>query len=201
MTQQYPYPPAPVPTPPAAVPPRNGLGTAGFVVGLVGLVFSPIPFIGIIAWPLVILGLIFSAVGLARVKKGKATNKGLSITGIVVSALGLVVCIVWIFIFNKAVADVNDQINRTAEVTYELTGDATNVDVMYGEALNPKSETVPALPWNKQTQNTGVFKGGTLTATTDENGGSVTCKITVDGAVVATNTGSGPFAVAVCTGI
>ena len=67
--QQYPA--------PQAAPPRNGLGTAGLVAGLVGLVFSPIPFVGVVAWPLVVLGLILSAVGVARVRAGKATNRGL----------------------------------------------------------------------------------------------------------------------------
>lgn len=38
-----------------------------------------------------------------------------------------------IFIFNKAVDDVNAELNRTASVTYEVTGDATNVEIMYGE--------------------------------------------------------------------
>ncbi|MFD2469990.1 DUF4190 domain-containing protein [Amycolatopsis silviterrae] len=192
MTQQTPY--------PSAVVPRNGIGITGFVLGLVGLVFSPIPFVGVVAWPLVILGLVFSIVGLVRVKSGKATNKGLSITGIAVSALGLAVCIVWVFVFNAAVDEVNTELNRTAKVSYEVTGDAKNVDVVYGEVLNPVNETVPALPWNKEVENKGFYKGGTLTVTTSETGGSVTCKITVDGAVVSTKTASGEFATAACTG-
>ncbi|WP_410660909.1 DUF4190 domain-containing protein [Amycolatopsis sp. lyj-112] len=200
MTQQTPYTPAPQ-APAAALPPRNGIGVTGFVLGLVGLVFSPIPFIGVIAWPLVILGLIFSIIGLMRVKSGKASNKGLSITGIALSALGLVVCVVWIFVFNAAVDEVNTELNRTAKVSYEVTGDAANVEVIYGEVLNPVTETIPALPWNKDVENKGVYKGGTLTVTTGETGGSVTCKITVDGAVVSTKTASGEFAMAACTGV
>ncbi|MFD9893401.1 DUF4190 domain-containing protein [Amycolatopsis sp. NPDC059027] len=199
MTQQTPYPPAmpPLATP---APPRNGIGTTGFVLGLIGLVFSPIPFVGIVAWPLVVLGLIFAAIGLARVRKGIASNKGLSIAGIVVSVLGLGVCITWIFVFNKAVDDVNKELTKTAKVSYEVTGDAKNVEIVYGEVLNPSTETAPALPWHKNVENKGVYKGGTLTVTTAETGGSVTCKITVDGAVVSTKTASGEFATAACTG-
>ncbi|WP_307795801.1 MmpS family transport accessory protein [Amycolatopsis sp. 195334CR] len=202
MTQQTPYPPA-MPyqgQPPQQQPPRNGIGITGFVLGLVGLIFSPIPFIGVIAWPLVILGLIFSILGVVRVNKGVATNKVLSIVGIVASVLGLGVCIAWIFIFNSAVNEVQDEYNRTAAVTYDVTGTGSNVEVTYGEALNPQSETVSTLPWSKQTENKGIIKGGMLTVMADENGGDITCKITVDGAVVAENTASGPFAVAVCTG-
>src|SRR5258705_8300380 len=66
VTEQSPYPyqtqlaPAPAP--------RNGLGTAGFVLGLIGLIFSPIPLIGVVAWPLVILGLIFVLLGFSHVR-------------------------------------------------------------------------------------------------------------------------------------
>ncbi|MEJ2856117.1 MULTISPECIES: MmpS family transport accessory protein [unclassified Saccharothrix] len=198
MSQQTSYPPVP---PTAPVPPRNGLGTAGFVLGVVGLVLSPVPFIGVVAWPLVVLGLIFSAVGIARVSKGKATNKGLSIAGVVASVLGLAVCITWVFIFNAAVDEVKQEVERVAKVDYEVTGDATDVEILYGEVLDPKSETAPTLPWTKQVENKGVYKGGTLTVTAGENGGTVTCKITVDGAVVSTKTATGPFATAACTGV
>jgi len=149
----------------------------------------------------VILGLIFSIVGLVRVKNGKATNKGLSITGIIVSVLGLVVCIVWVAIIGTAVNEVNEEVNRTAKVTYEVSGDAKNVDVSYGETLDQKEETVATLPWTKEMENKGVYKGGMLTVTTDENGGTVTCKITVDGKEVSTKTDTGPFASVVCTGV
>lgn len=200
MTNPVPYPPAPAPAPQAPLPPRNGLGTTGFVLGLVGLVFSPIPFVGVVAWPLVILGLIFSAVGFARTRSGAATNKGLSIAGMVVSVVGLIVCIIWVAVIGKAASDVNDEINRAANVTYELTGDATNVEVQYGDVSNPITETVPSLPWSKQMQNTGVYKSGTMNVTTGEGGGSVTCKLTVDGQVVSTDTVSGAYEVAFCLG-
>lgn len=200
MSQQTYQPPVP-PHPPVQQQPRNGLGITGFVLGLTGLVFSPIPFVGMIAWPLVILGLIFSIVGVVRVKNGKATNKWLSIIGIIASVVGLVVCIVWVAVIGSAVNDVNKEVNRVAKVKYEVTGDAKSVDVSYGEALNPKEETVTTLPWSKETENKGVVKGGLLTVTAGEEGGSVTCKITVDGQVVSTKTASGAFASAVCSGI
>jgi hypothetical protein len=89
----HPYNVQPYPQP--AVPAQDGLGTAGFVLGLIGLIFSPIPFVGVIAWPLVILGLVFSAVGVARASSGRATNKGLAIAGLVLSIIGLFICIIW----------------------------------------------------------------------------------------------------------
>lgn len=76
--------------------PSNGMGTAGFVCGLIGLVFSIIPLIGIVAWPLVIIGIVLSAVGMSHANRGRATNKGLATAGLVVSVIGLVICILWV---------------------------------------------------------------------------------------------------------
>ncbi|MGW3960466.1 DUF4190 domain-containing protein [Amycolatopsis sp. NPDC005003] len=84
---------------------KNGLGTAGFVLGLVGLLFAFIPLIGIVAWPLTILGLIFGIVGTLRANRGQASNKGMAITAVVLSAIGLVICVLWTAAFGKAVDD------------------------------------------------------------------------------------------------
>ncbi|TSE00654.1 DUF4190 domain-containing protein [Skermania sp. ID1734] len=66
----------------------NGLGTAGFVVGLLGFLAS-IPF-GFLAWILVLPGLVLSAIGIRR------EPKGLAIAGLVLSILGLIICVVWV---------------------------------------------------------------------------------------------------------
>ncbi|MFB9905072.1 hypothetical protein [Allokutzneria oryzae] len=79
--------------------PQNGLGTAGFVVGLIGLVFSFIPFIGVVAWPLVIIGAVLSGVGLSKATSGAASNKGLAIAGLVCSIVGLLMCFAWVGAF------------------------------------------------------------------------------------------------------
>ncbi|MBE1463655.1 DUF4190 domain-containing protein [Kibdelosporangium phytohabitans] len=76
--------------------PQNGLGVAGFVLGIVGLVFSFIPIIGVIAWPLVIIGVVLSGVGISKAKKGEANNLGLAVAGLVTSVVGLVLCIAWV---------------------------------------------------------------------------------------------------------
>lgn len=65
----------------------NGVGTAGFVLALLGLIFSWVPVLGWILW---VLGLILSLVGVFR------TPRGLSIAGLVISFsfLGLILLIV-----------------------------------------------------------------------------------------------------------
>jgi Domain of unknown function (DUF4352) len=100
---QYP-PPGPGYYPPPPPPPQNGFGTAAFVLGLIGLLFSFIPIIGVIAWPLVLLALIFSAIGLSRSRAGRATNKGLTIAGLVCAVLGLGICVVYAAAFSAAVS-------------------------------------------------------------------------------------------------
>ena len=190
------------PTPPQqTAQPSNGLGTAGFVLGLIGLLFSFIPVIGVVAWPLVILGIVFSAVGMSKASKGRATNKGLAIAGLVVSIVGLIICIVWAVAFSDAADDLQDEANREAVIVYEVTGDAANVDVAYstyGDQVTSSNEAVTTLPWTKEVKTKGIVKEGQLIVTTGEAGGTVTCKVTVDGKQVETATATGAFAVATC---
>jgi heme/copper-type cytochrome/quinol oxidase subunit 2 len=195
------------PNPPQQTPekPSNGLGTSGFVLGLIGLIFSFIPVIGMVAWPLVILGIIFSAIGFNKANKGRATNKGLAITGLVVSIIGLVICIVWAVAFGNAVDDVVDEANREVTIVYEITGDAANVSVTYvtysDEKSDEQQETAATLPWSKEVKAKGLVKEGQVIATTGAEGGTVTCKITVDGKEVSTKTATGQFAIADCASI
>lgn len=200
-----PYPPSPATdVQPQDQPPRNGLGTAGFVLGLVGLLFSFIPFIGVIAWPLVVLGLVLSVIGIARASGGKATNRGLAIAGAVLSVIGLVICILYAAVFTKAVSDVNQQQNAVSTITYEVTGDAKGATVTYssfdgsGSAMN--QETASQLPWHKDIQAKGLFSGGSLVVSAGSDGGTVACKVTVNGKESKTATASGPFATATCAG-
>ncbi|WP_433872208.1 hypothetical protein [Saccharopolyspora sp. CA-218241] len=89
------------PPPPPGQERRNGFGITALVLGVVGLLFSFIPIIGVIAWPLVILGLIFGGLGLNRALKGRA-DKGLPIAGLATSLVGLLICILYAVVFSQA---------------------------------------------------------------------------------------------------
>ena len=69
------------------VPPRktNGMGTAGFVLALIGLVFCWVPFLDLI---LSFLGFVFSFVGLFK------TPVGLAIAGFIISIIALILSVV-----------------------------------------------------------------------------------------------------------
>lgn len=84
------YPPQPYP-----VQQSNGMGITALVLGIVGLVFSFVPIIGVIAWPLVILGVIFGAVGINKAGRAPGMPKGTAIAGLTCSLVGLAICIIW----------------------------------------------------------------------------------------------------------
>lgn len=69
----------------------NGMGTAGFVLALLGLIFCWVP---VLDWILWLLGLIFSIIGMFKPKKG------LAIAGLIISFLFLII----IFVVLGAVA-------------------------------------------------------------------------------------------------
>lgn len=111
--QPYAYPPGPYqgnyPPPPmpygdyaVAQPPRNGLGVAALVVGVIGLV-GAISVVGgiVLGIAAVVLGLI----GRARVKRGEATNGGVALAGTIVGVFailgGLVSIAFWVGLFNE----------------------------------------------------------------------------------------------------
>jgi hypothetical protein len=75
---------------------KNGMGTAGFVLALLGVLFGWVPALGWILW---LLGLIFSIIGITR------TPKGLAIAGLVLSLIGIIVIIVFVVAFGSLLED------------------------------------------------------------------------------------------------
>jgi hypothetical protein len=72
--------------------PGNGLGVAGFVTGLLGLIFFWVPVLGI---TLAVLGVILGGVGIATGKK-KGAPTGLAIAGLVLGVIALIPAIIFI---------------------------------------------------------------------------------------------------------
>ncbi|MEU4655594.1 hypothetical protein AB0G32_16905 [Streptomyces sp. NPDC023723] len=69
------------------LPPKNGMGTAGLVLGIIAAV-------GFCMWPFAILagvlGIVFGAVGRAKARRGEATNSGQALAGIICGSFGVV---------------------------------------------------------------------------------------------------------------
>jgi len=74
---------------PATPPkPRNGMGTAAVVFGVLALLLCWLPVVGLL---LGVLAIIFGVVGRGRVKRMQATNQGAATTGLVLGVLSLVI--------------------------------------------------------------------------------------------------------------
>ena len=73
----------------------NGIGTAGFVLALVTLVFCWAPFLNGI---LLLLGLVLSAIGVFR------QPRGLAIAGLCISLIGLIILFAFVGLFAAGAA-------------------------------------------------------------------------------------------------
>jgi hypothetical protein len=83
--QYYYYPPPPQ-------RPGNGLGVAGFVLGLLGLVFFFIPFFGGI---MSLLGVVLGGAGISSGKK-RGAGIGLAVTGLVLGLVAMIPAVLFL---------------------------------------------------------------------------------------------------------
>lgn len=71
--------------------PRNGLGIAALVVGVLAIVASITVVGGVV---LGLIAIVLGFIGRSRAKKGQATNGGVALAGIITGAVGVVLSIV-----------------------------------------------------------------------------------------------------------
>lgn len=118
--QQYgaPYgPPHPQPPYPQQQYPRqqtNGIATGGFVTALVGAVLALVPFLGIVSWVISPVGLVLSIVGLTAAARKNGTGRGLAVAGMILGAVGLLICFLWVIGFAGAVSESNSRTTGTS---------------------------------------------------------------------------------------
>ena len=88
-----PAPPSPVvvqaPAPSGSTP-QNGLGVAGFVLGLLGLIFCWVPGLGVI---LAVLGVVFGAAGISNGQK-RGIGTGMPVAGLVCGIIALILIVI-----------------------------------------------------------------------------------------------------------
>ena len=83
-------------------PQKNGIGTAGFVLAILGLVFCWAP---ILCWILWILGAVFSFVGVFK------KPKGLAIAGLIISVINLIILISMLGALGAALANSGSELD------------------------------------------------------------------------------------------
>ncbi|BCK66738.1 hypothetical protein Srufu_006910 [Streptomyces libani subsp. rufus] len=79
------YPMAPLPAPQA----RNGMGITALVLGIVGLVLGLLIILFWMSWLPALLAVIFGSVGMSQARRGRATNKGMALAGVILGVVGL----------------------------------------------------------------------------------------------------------------
>jgi hypothetical protein len=75
---------------PTPAPAENGFGVTGLVLGIIGLVFSWIPGLNLL---LGVLATIFGALGWTKSRKGRATNGGPALAGMIMGIITIVVAV------------------------------------------------------------------------------------------------------------
>lgn len=83
------YPPSPYGPPPVAPAPRNGFGITALVLAIIGVLFGLIPLTGFLALILGLLAVLFGLLGLGRVRRREANNRGLTIAGTVLGVIAV----------------------------------------------------------------------------------------------------------------
>jgi hypothetical protein len=119
---------------------------------------------------------------------------------LVVFALGIGGCVTIVATAGVAINNAN---TKSHTVVYRVTGSGT-ATITYDSVDNSHSGSaqisdVP-LPWTKTITGSGLFNAYSVTATLGQNGGTATCSISIDGKPASSNSASGAFASASCTG-
>lgn len=220
---QQPYPlPIPQPKPAQTGKRGNGVGVAALIVGGFALIGSFIPIINYGAGFVGLVGLILGIVALVL----KNRKKGFAIAGTIVSGVAIILSIILAIVYTAGFAGAVSDAIKTAEtnssaspsatapatrdisVVYEVNGTSTDASIVYSTYANGTSGTEQAtgqaLPFIKElTVQSGddlQFTSFTLVATNGaEDTGAVSCKITVDGEVVAEQSSTGEFATVSCS--
>lgn len=84
----------------------------------------------------------------------------------------------------------------THTIVYSVSGTARDASVVFSGSSTTVDRV--ALPWHRDVPVTGTVGWLTFSVVVGPSGGTVACRITVDGQVVATNSQSGPQATATC---
>ena len=92
------------PEPPAVGRSANGLGVASLVIGIVALLISWVPLIGLMVLPLAVIGLILGGVGIVMATTNRRSGVGFPIAGAAVCLLAAIVPVLLTMVLAGAAA-------------------------------------------------------------------------------------------------
>jgi hypothetical protein len=101
------------------------------VLGIFGSCFGLIPLLGIVAFPLAVVGLVLGVIAIVGASKGVWTGKGMAIVGTILCVLALVLATIGVVIVDKAFKDLGHSVNgMTGQSTEEIL--QNDLDVQLG---------------------------------------------------------------------
>jgi len=183
-------------------PASNGLAIAALVCGVIALLPSFIPFLGLVS---VLIGAAAIITGVLGLRRGQ--SKGMSIAGIVTGALGLLISIAVTALTAAAVsaavqeggpalssvgASLSSEANAPHEVELRATvdqGDAT-VNYSIGGSSSDQDITAEQISVTDSVTGSETLSISVTEDFTDTGSQNVTCEILVDGRSVAKETGT-----------
>lgn len=206
----YPQPPQQYPPVQAPVQEKfRGLAWSGLILGIVGVCGSILPIFNNLTAVAALVGLILAVIAVFGTKK-------------VVAGIGAALCVLAIVLTVAVQAVLVQQLDKTINgadsaapspldaepagqgasgtVRYEVTGSGKPMSVSFGAGGSHSQESSPELPWSHEQAASDGFDAYTLIVHNDGNGGEISCRLTVNGEVVAENTSTGPYSSASCTG-
>lgn len=104
------------------------MGVAALVLGIISLIIGFIPLCGSIAIFPAIIGIILGIVDIV-VKSKKGEKKGVSIAGLVLSAIATLVIVFWVIIFGAAVSEID--VNELEEALEDYENSYYSYDYDY----------------------------------------------------------------------
>lgn len=119
---------------------KSAFGTAGLVVGIIGICLSFVPVVNNAAFVLGVLAVVFGIVSLV-----KKASKGKAIAALILGVLAVAITLAMQASFSKTLDDATNELNQSLG---ELTGDQTasilekNLDVTIGTFVVEKGEYI-----------------------------------------------------------
>jgi hypothetical protein len=111
--------------------PRNGLGIAALIFGVLAILSAWVPVLGVVGILLAILAIVLGFSGRGRAKRGRATNGGVALGGAVLGILALIIgLIIQVLVFVAGFTFLNSGGRQAVEqfqqcVQQQVTGGAT----------------------------------------------------------------------------
>lgn len=104
--------------------PRNGFGIAALVLGILAIVLSWSAVGGIVFG---VLAIIFAILGMRKAGRGEATNKGMSISGLVTGIIGLIIGVIIAIALGSFLSVFGGSVNNFTDCVKQANNDQTKI--------------------------------------------------------------------------